>query len=253
MITLLTDFGNDAYAGIMKGVIYNLHPDANIVDISHHVEPQSVDEAAFILNTAYPYFPDGTIHCVVVDPGVGSDRPILIVRTKTAIFLAPDNGVLSYILDKEINKEIFKVTNTSYFLDKISSTFHGRDIFAPVAARLDQDVSPEELGEPVKEHQTLNTPKPIQTENNIFGHILYFDHFGNAITNIPEHLLSQFHIQKLKLGNITLGQIQNTYADVADQTPLALIGSHNHLEIAIRNGNAREQLRLQKGQTIEIE
>lgn len=253
MITLLTDFGNDACVGIMKGVIFGLHPKAQIVDLAHHIAPQSVEEAAFILKSAYPYFPEGTVHCAVVDPGVGSDRSILIVRTKTAIFLAPDNGLLSVVLEDEKEVCLYKVTNTSLFLKTVSHTFHGRDIFAPVAAHLDQGMSPEKIGESVDDYNKLNLPKAVITENLIRGEILFFDHFGNAITNIPESELDTKSSYKITAGKIRLKTINKTYSDVNDLTPIAIFGSHNHLEIAVRNGNAREQLSLQKGQIIEID
>ena len=253
MISLITDFGNDPYVGIMKGVILGIHPDARIVDITHHIQPQAIEEAAFILRSAYSYFPERTVHCVVVDPGVGSDRSILIVRTKTATFLAPDNGVLSFILEEEKNPQLFKVSNASVYLKKVSHTFHGRDIFAPIAAHLDRGLSPEALGIPVENYQKLNSPKPTVTKNIIRGHILLFDHFGNAITNIPASMLQMTSILKIKTNNLLLHEIHKTYADAANKFPLALVGSHNHLEIAVKNGNAREQLDLEKGQIIEIE
>lgn len=249
IITLTTDFGNDTYAGIMKGVILSINPKAAIVDISHKIQPQNINQAVFILKTAIPYFPKESIHCVIVDPGVGSNRSILLVETDASYFLAPDNGVLHYIFQEHEIKSVHQVNNSKFFLDKISTTFHGRDIFAPVAAHLSLGIATSEFGSPISEYDRGQMNAPIIETEKTMGEILFFDHFGNAITNIPDSLISEKAFVLCKGIKIPF---HTTYSNAADKTPLALIGSHNHLEIAIRNGNAREQLALEKGQTITI-
>ena len=253
MITLLTDFGNDAYVGIMKGVIYRIHPQAAVADITHHIQPQAVSQASFIIKSACSYFPRGTVHCIVVDPGVGTKRNILIASLDSMTFLAPDNGVLTSVLDTEQNYQLYKLTESSFFPEHVSHTFHGRDIFAPVAACLDKGIHAEEMGIPVQDYLKLPSQNPVITSNGIQGQILFFDGFGNGITNIPESLLYNCRIHQISIGKTCLKGIHETYSDVEDSSPLVLINSYQHLEIAVRNGSAREQLNLQKGQTLEIQ
>lgn len=194
VITLLTDFGNqDAYVGIMKGVIAGINPFANIVDICHSVPPQDVFNGAYLLYTSYKYFPRKTIHVAVVDPGVGSRRDIVCVETKDYFFLVPDNGLLSFIIQNEKPKSIFRITNNKYFLPSPSNTFHGRDVFAPVAAHLSLGAKPQQLGIKINQLEQLDIPKPVPKKaGQVEGQIIYIDRFGNLITNIKEeHMLNR--------------------------------------------------------------
>ncbi|KKO17893.1 MAG: hypothetical protein DCC43_08155 [Candidatus Brocadia sp.] len=188
IITLLTDFGNqDAYVGIMKGVISGINPVANIIDICHSIPPQDVFNGAYLLSTAYRYFPKGAIHVAVVDPGVGSERDIVCVEIRDHTFLAPNNGILSFVIQEERPKRIFRVTNSRYFLASPGNTFHGRDIFAPVAAHLSLGVKPQQLGDTSHSLETLDIPQPVQkNQGQLEGRIISIDRFGNLITNFTQ-------------------------------------------------------------------
>ena len=186
VITLLTDFGDqDAYAGIMKGVIAGINPHATIVDICHSIPPQDIFYGAYLLYTSYKYFPKGTIHVAVVDPSVGSERDIVCTEIHDYLFLTPNNGLLSFIVHEEQPKAIIHVTNNKYFLPSPSNTFHGRDIFAPVAAYLSLGVKPQQLGIKTNHLEQLDIPKPhYKKTGQLEGQIVYIDRFGNLITNI---------------------------------------------------------------------
>ena len=187
IITLTTDFGTaDEYAGIMKGVILSLNPSAVIVDITHHIDPQDLVQAAYTIYSSYGYFPQGTVHAVIVDPAVGSDRKIIAFKKTGHIFLAPDNGVLTLLINKGNINSIASIDNTSYFLDPVSHTFHGRDIFAPVSAHLSMGVPIKKLGTSVaqKNLMCLSIREPYFSDNGeLVGSIVSIDHFGNLITN----------------------------------------------------------------------
>ncbi|NUO07589.1 MAG: SAM-dependent chlorinase/fluorinase [Candidatus Brocadia sp.] len=193
-ITLLTDFGNqDAYVGIMKGVIAGINPLANIIDICHNTPPQDIFHGAYLLYTSYNYFPKGTIHVAVVDPGVGSRRDVVCVETQEHIFLVPDNGILSFVVQKESPKGIFRVTNNRYFLPSPSNTFHGRDVFAPVAAHLSLGIKPRQLGNKINKLEQLDIPGPEYKETGkLEGRIIYIDRFGNLVTNITREHITQY-------------------------------------------------------------
>ena len=239
MITLLTDFGLEGpYVPAMKGVILTINPEARIVDITHSIAPQDVDGAAFVLRQAYSWFPKRTIHVVVVDPGVGSQRAILAVEAAGYHFIAPDNGVLKYIFDSHPEAEVFRITNTDVFLKPVSNTFHGRDIFAPVAAHLSKGVSVQSLGESFDGYMKGHVPKPMLDGDRITGEVIYIDGFGNGITNIGKDSLQNRKIKRVSVGKVEIKGISRTYADVAEGEPLTLIGSSDALEISVRNGNA---------------
>lgn len=256
-IVLLTDFGTkDAYAASMKGVLLSLAPGAVIVDLTHEIAPQNVKQAAFVLEAAYSYFPRGSIFVSVVDPGVGSERRILAARTARGIFLAPDNGLLTRVLEKEKPSEIRIVTNPKFFLKKISSTFHGRDCFAPTAARLAQNPSLfARLGPLVKSFKKLDVPSPCVTSKGIRGEILYFDHFGNAFTNISKGSLNS-KVKRVKLQvrvrGKTIGAIRRSYFEEKRGRPVAVLSSCDLLEIAVNQGSARRQLKLREGEKVEV-
>lgn len=253
IIALLTDFGPfDAYAGIMKGVILGINPDAKLVDITHHVSPQNVDEGAFILNNAHRFFPEHTLFTVVVDPGVGSKRKILLVKAENQLFLAPDNGILKYIFYAHPDAEVFHINNEEYFLPVISSTFHGRDIFAPVAGHLSAGVLPSRMGERISDFIRGEVHLPEISEQQITGEILYFDHFGNAVSNIDRRALRHFKSFNIQIGETNFSKLSVSYSDIKAGEPLAIIGSNNTIEISINRDSARERLSLKQGDRVEI-
>jgi len=258
-ITLLTDFGNhDAYAGIMKGVISGINPSANVIDICHNVPPQDVFQGAYLLYTAYKYFPKGTVHVGVVDPGVGSQRKIVCVKTSNYLFLVPENGILSFILREERPQSIFQVANNTYFLPSPSTTFHGRDIFAPVAAHLSLGVSPEKLGPLVNKLSELEIPEPIYKKGNteIEGAIISVDVFGNLITNITEQAIKKLRISPGNMltiiGRRKIHGLHTSYSEVEISEPLVLTGSAGYLEISVNQGNAQNYFHAKRGAKIRI-
>jgi S-adenosyl-L-methionine hydrolase (adenosine-forming) len=248
IITLTTDFGtDDTYVAAMKGVILSINPKATIIDITHSILPQNIREAAFIFSTAYRYFPRGTIHVLVVDPGVGSNRKELLVQTETYYFLAPDNGVLSYVFQNEKTKHVIQLENQKYFRQPISHTFHGRDIFAPIAAHLSLGVSISKLGSKVEKLIKFPIPEPGIVDNHIYAHILHIDHFGNIITDISKEFWNKTIGKKrfaISIGKKKITQIKKTFADGKFGDIIAYYGSAGFLEIAIVSGNAVSKLNL---------
>ena len=254
IITLTTDFGlADGYVGTMKGVILGIDPTVTIVDVSHDIAPQDVREAAYVLYAAYPYFPQGSIHLVVVDPGVGSERRAIALRTPQATFVAPDNGVLSYVVAGERVEEIVHLTNLRYHLSPASRTFHGRDIFAPAAAHLARGIRLAELGEPLTDIVTFPLPRPqVRPGGTIVGQVIYVDHFGNLITSIrlkdwPDRFPREGVIEIKGQG---IRGVANNYAEGAPGKLLALIGSSDHLEIAVSGGGAAQSLEATVGDEV---
>lgn len=271
VITLTTDFGaDDAYVAIMKGVILSTNPEINIVDITHSVEPQNVYQAAFILGYTYRYFPKKTVHVAVVDPGVGSERHGVILKTPSALFVAPDNGILSYVIDElssakgsvaqyspdlglvTLGKglEAIAITEPRFWRHPVSTTFHGRDIFAPIAAALSLDISPYECGEKITSLHVFPIPKPfVDYQGNLIGHILHVDHFGNLITNIKRVNLPGKDIPIEVAGRLIQG-ITDYYAE--GEELMAIIGSSGYLEIALKNGSAADFLNTEIGDEIKV-
>lgn len=258
IITLLTDFGSqDAYVGIMKGVIAEINPSANVIDICHSIPPQDIFNGAYLLYTSYKYFPKKTIHVAVVDPGVGSTRDIICVETRDYFFLVPDNGLLSLIIQNERPKDIFRVTDNKYFLPSPSNTFHGRDIFAPVAAHLSKGVKPHQLGTRMNHLKRTNFPKPgYKKIGQLEGQIIAIDRFGNLITNITRPHIEALKINeeymKTKIGKRKITGLSNTYTDVEIGEPLALFGSAGFLEVSVNQGSAQKYFRVDKGGKIII-
>lgn len=254
IITLTTDFGqSDPYVASMKGVILGINPRAYIVDITHEVPPQDIRRASFVLYASYAYFPKDTIHVVVVDPGVGSARNILLVKTSKYFFLAPDNGALAYIFHHHRDAKVYRVTNTRYFRFPVSQTFHGRDIFAPVAGYLSKGLCPKRFGPEIRTFNLGTVPLPQKTQNTIQGEIVTFDHFGNAITNIPGDWLDPGQKYQIQVGKRTLFQISRFFQEVPMGSPLALIGSGNTLELSVQGGSAKEEMKLNIGDRICIQ
>jgi len=257
LITLTTDFGlEDAYVGVMKGVILGINPAASIVDLCHAIPPQDVRAAAFLLHTAWPYFPPGTIHVVVVDPGVGSQRRAIAVATEAATFLAPDNGVLSYVLAEVKEAQAVHLTNQRYWLPQVSATFHGRDIFAPVAAHLSLGVPLTDLGEPLPlgELVTFPLPRPARQSNGTWlGHVVHVDHFGNLVTDLEAGAIGDAQSVVIEVGGQRIVGVRHTYREGVPGEPMALIGSSGRLEIAVPGGHAARWLQAQIGDQVRLE
>ena len=268
LITLTTDFGTaDPYVGVMKGVILGINPRASIVDISHDIQPQSILEGSFIIGGSHKYFPEGTVHVVVVDPGVGTSRKALLLSTPHAYFLAPDNGVLSHVLEQGFEGEpeliegsqvrlpsghkAHSLTNEEFWLHPVSSTFHGRDIFAPAAAHLSRGVTVHELGEETDRVTWLATQGPIRDGSILHGQITHVDRFGNLITNVPEDLLSPDGLPVIEVKGHRIKGLSLSYEEGGPV--MALIGSYGTLEVAARNGNASQLLRAQVGDPVTVE
>ncbi len=255
IITLTTDFGtSDHYAGTMKGVILGIAPGAQIVDISHEVQAFEVTDGAFTIAQAYPYFPKKTIHVVVVDPGVGSTRRPLLAEMAGQYFIAPDNGVLSMIFARERAK-VRHATDKKYFLDPLSRTFHGRDVFAPVAAHLASGVLPAKFGPRIDDHLRLNFEQPTRTGKRAWtGAILKVDRFGNLITNLH---VAQFpgiktHAFGLNVGLQTVSRLALTFTECAPGELFVVVGSSGYFEVATNQGSAAKALGCAAGSPIEL-
>ena len=242
IVTLTTDFGlSDGYVGAVKGVLLSMAPHATVIDLCHVVPPGDVRHAAFVLYQATSTFPSDSIHVAVVDPGVGSDRRILAVRTTGGTYVAPDNGLLTLILANSATQEMVSVTNPIYWRDRVSATFHGRDIFAPVAAHLANGVAVSRLGQPVTDPVTLPLHElEFPAADTIIAHVLHIDHFGNLILNIRADQLPPCPVFEV-MGH-TIRGLHRTYSDGAAGQLLAYVGStHDHVEIAVPQGHARHR------------
>lgn len=263
VITLTTDFGTtDSYVGTMKGVIVRIAPAAQVVDITHAISPQNIHQAAYIVQTFYSYFPKGTIHLVIVDPGVGSARRAIALSTPDATFIAPDNGVLTYAWRDALDRwgaracTVYELTESRFWLPNVSNTFHGRDVFAPVAAHLASGVSLDALGPrlPQITEAELEQPGAGRT-GGLVGRIIHVDHFGNCITNImPQHLEEVGLNDNLivRIIDQRIVGVQRTFADAPLGALIALMGSSNRLELAVRNGSAAQTLGVGPGDSVRI-
>lgn len=254
VITLLTDFGlQDVYVGVMKGIILSLNSHVQIVDITHAIPPQNILAGMVSLESSYPYFPPDTIHLIIVDPTVGTERKAIAIRSHKGYFLAPDNGILTPILQQMEIESVVNLNNPNYWwTPNISNTFHGRDIFASVAGYLSQGIPLEDMGERINSDSLTRYPFPsvIITENQIKGCVQWVDRFGNLITNIPASCLSGKHWW-LDIQNHHL-YLQNTYSNVEKGKLTAIISSNGYLEIAVNQGNAHHQLQLSWGDTVIV-
>ncbi len=266
IITLTTDFGlTDAYVAAIKGVILGINLDAKIVDICHSITPQNIDEAAFVLGSAYQFFPERTIHLVVVDPGVGTGRQAVVLRTPRFDFVAPDNCVLSGVVEPFLKErlhpeqrqispppalKVVSLTNPGFWRSPVSPTFHGRDIFAPVVAWLSLGTSLAKFGEVTDSITVLPEQRPHQeSEETLVGRIVHIDHFGNLITNFKrEDLPAKPFI--IEAGQSLIPQVSRTYGE--GEGLLALIGSSGRLEIAMKGGSARDFLGAAVGGEVKI-
>ncbi len=260
IITLTTDFGPGDYTAAMKGVILGINPQAVLVDISHQVEPQDILGGAFILVTACPYFPPGTIHVAVVDPGVGTERRTLLVQTPAAVFLAPDNGLLSLVLEGN-SYRAWELTEHRYWRAEVSATFHGRDIFAPVAAHLSLGVTPQDMGRPIADIDIKKLPMPpvevvVRTDSapgcgggEVRGQVIHIDRFGNLITNIRQKDLPSGEVVVEVAGRRIAGLSPHYQAG---SELLALMGSSGYLEIAASNASAARLLKAERGLAVTV-
>jgi S-adenosylmethionine hydrolase len=272
IITLTTDFGyDDAYVAAVKGAILSINPEANIIDISHSIKPQNILQAAFILSTAYRYFPKQTIHMAIVDPGVGSERRGIILKTSSAIFVVPDNGILSYIIDDlfsvesnslteqthDLQEIVFKkgleaaaITDPRFWRQPVSPTFHGRDIFAPVAAGLSLGISLYEFGEKINSLHILPIPKPLlDSDGNLVGRVLHVDRFGTLITNIKSNDLPGKDVV-IEVAGYCIQGISDYYAQ--NKGVMAIVGSSGYLEVSLRDGSACDFLGMAVGDEVKV-
>jgi len=262
IITLLTDFGTrDEYVASMKGVILTINPSATIVDITHTVDPQDVLGAAYLMRSCYGYFPKGSIHLSVVDPGVGSQRKIVALKSRGHVFLSPDNGLLSPIVESGPIESLRSVDNPALCLVSVSRTFHGRDIFAPVAAHLSLGLDIKEVGPPIVPTQLAHLEVPEvrhSTLGELVGTVVAVDRFGNLITNITE---TDFHrpcvaaksaAPVFHLSDRSIRGLSNSYSSVPSGRPVAVIGSRGNLEIAVNGGDARRFFDADRGDTVTV-
>lgn len=255
IITFTTDFGlQDYYVGAMKGVILGQAPEARLVDISHEIPSQDIMAGSWVLKNSAMLFPPGTVHLVVIDPGVGTSRKPVALQIGDQYFVGPDNGIFS-LLTEEHDFKAIELTNPAYWRTSPSKTFHGRDIFAPVASHLFNGVDFAELGDPLDELETYRWAVPIADKDGIQGWVIHIDKFGNLITNISAALIEEVIKQKatkLYVGNTILDEITSTFGSVPEGEPVAYIGSAGMLEVAINKGNAQEMLGVHKGAQISL-
>ncbi len=262
VITLLTDFGlQDEYVGVMKGVILSINPAAVLVDISHQIDSQDIGQAAFAIYSAYRFFPDGSVHLVVVDPGVGTERDILALEFANHVFIAPDNGVLTLLLEKDQPECLWRLSAESFYRQPVSSTFHGRDIMAPVAAHIAKGVALQQLGVPMTPTEAIHLEglaPTVHADGRVEGTVVAADRFGNLITNIDSACLMSVCSHdaarrvQVKIAQQTIKGLSQTYADVAAHGLLALIGSRGYLEIAVNQGSAARRLKAKKGDVVKL-
>lgn len=259
LVTFTTDFGlQDHYVGAMKGVVLNINPAAQIVDVCNSVQSYDVLDGAITIAQAYAYFPANTVHLVVVDPGVGTTRRPLLVTAAKHIFLAPDNGVLSFVFEREERLSVRHITTDHYFLQPLSNTFHGRDIFAAVAGYLSKGVEVAKFGDEVTDFVRFAVPKPkVVNENHVKGLVLKVDKFGSLITNITPHDLPQLFQPeppefKIVIGKAEVRKMKAVYAQGAPGEAFGILGSMGFLEIATNRGAANRVVGADKGSDVNV-
>jgi len=259
LVTLLSDFGlKDPYVAEMKAVISTISPEARIIDISHSIEKFNIRMGAFVLASATRYFPKGTIHVAVVDPGVGTKRRALLVETKHAFYVGPDNGLLILAAQNEGIRHVYATTNPKLMLPRVSSTFHGRDVFAAAAAYLANGTPSTDFGSEISDYTVPKFAKPFLKTGELMGEVLHIDDFGNIITNITNKDLEKIRIKPKNLLSIKMKsrlwkiRFCTVYGDIATKTVLALIGSHDFLEIAVNQGNASKRFKTKVGDAVAV-
>ena len=258
IVTLTTDYGTgDHFVGAMKGVILSINPEVNIVDISHDVLAQDILDGALTIGQAFKYFPARTVHVVVIDPGVGTPRRPILVASDQHYFVAPDNGVLSSVYDQTEALYGWHITSEHYFRNPVSNTFHGRDIFAPVAAWLTKSWQTSSFGDPVTDFVRFSIPKPKPDGNSLKGIVLRVDNFGNLVTNVKTGdapaLAAADGKFNIRVGNCQVSKLVPTFAQGAPGEPVCLIGSSGFLEISINKGNAARTIGVSRGAEVTIE
>lgn len=252
IITLTTDFGTrDGFVGQMKGVILSINPYCNIVDITHDITPFAVREAGLVMKGIARYFPHGAIHVTVVDPGVGSERKPIAVKTYAGIFVGPDNGVFSWILSSAASWEAREMKDETLFMPNPHPTFHGRDVFAPAAAYISAGRNFESIGPVVEDPVVLHCPAPQETSNGILGEVIYIDRFGNCAANIESPMLTH-SIREIQVGQSLISGLTRCFSDAPLGTPLALINSFDLLEIGINGSRASEELSVEVGDYVIV-
>lgn len=261
IVTLTTDFGtSDNYVACVKAAMLNINPEIETVDITHHVKRHDIMEACLILKNTYHYFPNWTIHVVIVDPTVGSSRRSIVASINSHHFVAPDNGVLSGLYQDPEDLSVFEIEAEHYYLKPLSPTFHGRDIFAPIAAWMAKGIEIENFGERIDDYVDLQLPIPTVSEEDgtLEGEIIHVDSFGNLITNVDraqfDRLLGEAGNQsfELEIGDLTLSELKRYYAECEEDKPCLLFGSTAQLELAIKEKSASEVLSLDKGQKLTL-
>ena len=246
-ITLTTDYGQkDHYVGVLKGVILGIAPAARVIDISHEIEPFNVRHGAFLLRQILYFFPPGTVHVAVVDPGVGTDRRILVGRYAGQYVVAPDNGLITFVHRDLPAEALHVVEDQRFFGASLSTTFHGRDIMAPVAAHLASGTGVHEFGRPTDQIELLTVEHRAEVQDCVIrGRVLYVDRFGTLVTNVPRDRIvdagGQSLFAEVLVGGVSVGPIRATFADVAVGEPVAIIGSGGHLEVAVNRGRAADR------------
>ncbi len=258
MITLLTDFGTaDYFIPAVKGVILSINPATQIIDLTHEIPPQDIAAGAFTLGACYQHFPAGTIHLAVVDPGVGSARRPIIVRAGKCLFIGPDNGLFSYAYRRESQVEVFRIERAEYFRHPVSATFHGRDVFAPVAAWLSRGVQPEAIGREIQDYVRLGIPQPVNdaSANHIAGAIIHIDRFGNCITNLTARELPNPQADvRLLLAGREVTQFGSHFAQATEKDELfAYPGSAGFWEIALWCDSAAARYGIERGAEVILE
>ena len=257
IITLTTDYGtNDHLVGVLKGVILKINPEVTIVDITHNITPFDLLDGALAIGSAYAYFPARTVHVVVVDPGVGTERRPLLVTADNQYFVAPDNGVLSTIYEREHNVVVRHANAEHYYLQPVSKTFHGRDVFAPIAAWLTKGWQTASMGDEIQDYKKFALPKPKPADNALKGVVLRIDSFGNLITNfrtedLPEAALKEGKIN-LQAGGQAVARLVDTFASGNNGEAIAYMGSSGYLEIGINKGNAARTMNIGRGAAVVL-
>lgn len=259
VVTLITDFGhNDHFVGVMKGVMVGINPEVEIVDVCHQVNSYDIFDAAYVLAQSYRFFPSDTIHLVVVDPGVGTARRPLLARTMDQKFVAPDNGVLSLVYEREENIEVRHVTSDHYFLNPVSNTFHGRDIFAPVVGWLSKGLEVDKFGEPITDYAKFSSPKAKKVSDTLVkGVVIRVDKFGNIITNITPEDVPQLFQENPPAFKIVIGQQEITKLNLAysmgkPSEIFAMVGSSGFLEVCTNRGSAAKTLNANRGAEVGV-
>lgn len=268
LLVFTTDFGlADSYAGVMKGVALGINPDLRFIDLTHQVSPQNIAQGAFVLGVSHRYFPPHAIHVAVVDPGVGTDRRPILLETPRGTFIAPDNGLLSRVLDEHLPEQpasagpapipsplrAWHLTNPDYWLHPVSRTFHGRDVFTPVAAHLSRGVPADTLGERTSDLHFLPQPQPRMEADRIRGEIIYVDTYGNLVSSIPEGALAGRTVSGIRIRGRAIPGISGTFNDGEPASGLvALVGSHGYLEVAVPNGSAADTLSAGAGEPVTV-